>query len=66
MLAFFVALAHGLAPDGHYSLALSILMLVGMIIPFFVLGYVCWIFWKAKVREDEAQRRNEWQNVRSS
>jgi hypothetical protein len=58
-------LAH-LLPDGHSSLALSILMLVGMIIPFVVLGWVCWIFWKAKVREDEARRRSEWQNVRSS
>jgi heme/copper-type cytochrome/quinol oxidase subunit 2 len=59
-------LAHGVVPDGHASLALSILMLVGMIVPFFVLGWVCWIFWKAKVREDEARKRSEWQNVRSS
>jgi heme/copper-type cytochrome/quinol oxidase subunit 2 len=58
--------AHGLVPDGHASLALSIVMLIGMIIPFFVLGWVCWIFWKAKVREDEARRRQAWRNARSS
>jgi hypothetical protein len=59
-------LAHYGVPDGHGSLALSIMMLVGMIVPFLVLGWVCWLFWKAKVREDEARRKGEWQNVRSS
>jgi hypothetical protein len=59
-------LAHGVIPDGDASLALSILMLLGMIIPFFVLGWVCWIFWKAKVREDESRKRSEWRNARSS
>jgi cbb3-type cytochrome oxidase subunit 3 len=58
-------LAHGLVPDGH-SLAMSILALVGMIIPFIVLGVVCWIFYKAKRREDEEARRLEWRNARSS
>jgi hypothetical protein len=62
-----VLLAHGLIPDGHESIALSILMLVGMIIPFFVLAGVCWIFYRAKRREDEELRRaREWQNARSS
>jgi heme/copper-type cytochrome/quinol oxidase subunit 2 len=59
-------LAHVTVPDGDGSLALSILLLVGMIIPFIVFGWVAWIFWKAKVREDEARRKSEWQNVRSS
>ena len=60
-------LAHGFLPDGHDSLALSILMLVGMIIPFFVLGGVCWIFLRAKRREDaERGREAEWRNVHSS
>ena len=58
-------LAHGLVPDGH-SLAMSIVALVGMIIPFIVLGVVCWIFYKAKRREDEEARRLEWRNARSS
>ncbi len=60
-------LAHGLLPDGHGSLAMSILMLVGMTIPLIILGVVCWIFYRAKQREDEELRRaSEWQNVRSS
>jgi hypothetical protein len=40
---------------------------VGMTIPLIILGVVCWIFYRAKQREDEELRRaSEWQNVRSS
>jgi hypothetical protein len=57
---------HGEMGDGD-SLAFSILALVGMIIPILVLGVVCWIFWKAKRRDDEKKKReSEWQNVPSS
>jgi heme/copper-type cytochrome/quinol oxidase subunit 2 len=56
---------HG--PDDGGSLVLSIVVLVGMIIPVLVLGVVSWIFWKAKKREEaEERRRREWRNVRSS
>jgi heme/copper-type cytochrome/quinol oxidase subunit 2 len=49
---------------GGDSLAISILALVGMIIPIIVLGVVSWFFWKAKRREDEEKRRErEWQNA---
>ncbi len=60
-------LAHGLLPDGHGSLAVSILMLLGMIVPFLILGGVCWVFLKEKRREDaELARKAEWPNARSS
>ena len=59
-------LAHGVIPDGHGSLAVSIATLIGMLVPFAVLGWVCWLFWKAKAREDEAARRSEWRSSRSS
>jgi hypothetical protein len=53
--------------DGGGSLILSIIALVAMIIPFFVLGFVCAIFWKAKRRDDAAERRaSEWRNAHSS
>ncbi len=56
---------HG--PDDGGSLVLSIVVLVGMIIPLLVLGVVSWIFWKAKKREEaEERRRHEWRNVHSS
>ena len=47
---------HHATPD-DYSLALSIMALVGMIIPFVVFAVVCWVFWKAKKREDAARER---------
>jgi len=53
--------------EGGGSTALSILALVGMIIPLIVLAYVCWIFWKAKKRDDAEERRaNAWRNAHSS
>ncbi len=53
-------------PDGG-SLVLSIIALVAMIIPWFVLGFVSWIFWKAKKRDEaEERRRREWRNAHSS
>jgi hypothetical protein len=53
--------------EGGGSLILSIIALVAMIVPFFVLGYVCWIFWKAKKREEAAERRaGEWRNAHLS
>jgi hypothetical protein len=52
---------------GGDSLAISILALVGMIIPIIVLGVVSWFFWKAKRRDDEKEKReSEWQNAPSS
>ncbi len=60
-------LAHA-GQSSEPSLALSILALVGMIIPYFVFGYVSWIFWKAKKREDAARDASKlpWRNARSS
>jgi len=59
-------LQHGGLRGGD-SLAISILALVGMIIPIIVLGVVSWFFWKAKRRDDEEKKReSEWQNAPSS
>jgi uncharacterized iron-regulated membrane protein len=55
---------HG-ADDG--SLAITLAALVAMLIPWGVLAVVCWIFWRAKKREDEAIARVEqWRNAPSS
>jgi hypothetical protein len=34
------------------SVALDVIVLAAMIVPLPVLGFICWIFWKAKQRED--------------
>lgn len=44
--------AHGLVPDGHGALAFEILAAVFMVVPFLILAAVCWIFLRAKRRED--------------
>ena len=62
------------APESGGSLILSIIALFAMIIPWFVLGYVSWIFWKARKRDEpeeaELRRRREaerrWRNAHSS
>jgi hypothetical protein len=56
-----------LVPDGQGSLAISIVALIGMIVPLIVLAFVCRIFWRAHKR-DEAERRRtaEWRNAHSS
>jgi cbb3-type cytochrome oxidase subunit 3 len=55
------------APNDGGSLALSIFALVGMIVPLLVLGYICWIFWKAKKRDEAESRRSDaWRNAHSS
>jgi hypothetical protein len=54
-----------LTDDG--STALTVIVLVGMLLPLAVLGYVCWIFWKAKKRDEAEERRAEsWRNAPSS
>jgi cbb3-type cytochrome oxidase subunit 3 len=55
------------APNDGGSLALSIFALVGMIVPLIALGYICWIFWKARKRDEAASRQtDEWRNAHSS
>jgi cbb3-type cytochrome oxidase subunit 3 len=55
------------APNDGGSLALSIFALVGMIVPLIALGYICWIFWKARKRDEaESQQTDEWRNAHSS
>jgi heme/copper-type cytochrome/quinol oxidase subunit 2 len=58
---------HNIESGDEASLAISILALIGMIVPFIVLGVVIWIFWKAKKREDAAKAREaSWRSARSS
>jgi cbb3-type cytochrome oxidase subunit 3 len=55
------------APNEGGSFGLTIFALVGMIVPLIVLGYVCWIFWRAKKRDEaESRRADEWRNAHSS
>jgi cbb3-type cytochrome oxidase subunit 3 len=51
-----------------YSTALSVVFLVVLALGWILLGVVCWIFWRAKKREDSArlEAANRWPNAPSS
>jgi cbb3-type cytochrome oxidase subunit 3 len=47
--------------------AMTIMLITVLVLIWTALGVVCWIFWRAKRREDERQRRlSEWRNAPSS
>ena len=56
---------HGGGSGGE--LPMTIMLVTVLVLIWVTLGVVCWIFWRAKKREDEARERGEakW-NVRSS
>jgi hypothetical protein len=58
---------HAVEDGGGGSFAITMIALVAMIIPWFVLAYVSWIFWKAKKRDEAEERRAKaWRNAPSS
>jgi cbb3-type cytochrome oxidase subunit 3 len=62
-----VLLAQHAGSDDAGSLAITLVALVAMLVPWFVLAYVSWIFWKAKKRDEaEERRKDEWRNAPSS
>ena len=62
-----ILLAQHVMDEDSGSLAITLVALVAMLIPWFVLAYVSWVFWKAKKRDDaEARAQDTWRNARSS
>jgi cbb3-type cytochrome oxidase subunit 3 len=67
-------LAQHSSSGGDGSLIISIIALFAMIVPWFVLGYVSWIFWKARKRAEPEEARlrrireeeRRWRNAHSS
>jgi uncharacterized paraquat-inducible protein A len=45
-----------LADSGQ--IALERIILASIVVPLLILPAVCWVFWRAKKRDDEAARRN--------
>ena len=62
-----ILLAQHVMDEDRGSLAITLVALVAMLVPWFVLGYVSWIFWKAKKRDEaEARAEDAWRNAPSS
>jgi cbb3-type cytochrome oxidase subunit 3 len=60
--------AHGGGSGGE--LPMTIMLATVLVLIWVALGVVCWIFWRAKKREDVAKRKqeaeSEWRNAPSS
>jgi cbb3-type cytochrome oxidase subunit 3 len=53
--------------DAGGETAMTIMLVAVLVLIWTLLGVVCWIFWRAKRREDDRQRRlAEWRNAHSS
>jgi hypothetical protein len=57
---------HGGGSGGE--LPMTIILVTVLVLIWLALGVVCWIFWRAKKREDAAKREREveWRNAPSS
>jgi len=40
------------------QIALEGILLASIVVPLLILAVVCWVFWRAKKRDEEAARRN--------
>ncbi len=58
-------IAPELTPSDVGELAMTIVLVAALVVPLAVLAVVCWIFWKAKVREEE-EREAQWPSAPSS
>jgi uncharacterized membrane protein len=60
---------HGGGGSGG-ELPMTIMLVTVLVLIWLALGVVCWIFWRAKKREDMARREreveSEWRNAPSS
>lgn len=58
----------GPSTGGHGELVMTIMIVVVLSVIWIALGVVCWIFWRAKRREDaaRAEAEVEWRNAPSS
>ncbi|MBW3593460.1 MAG: hypothetical protein KY396_07185 [Actinobacteria bacterium] len=68
-LAHLAALAHAGTGgvDDTGQLVFTIMLVSVLVLVWVVLGVVCWIFWRAKKRDDAANRKApDWQSAHSS
>lgn len=60
LLAFLLAHAGGGGTGGAGTVALTIMLVSVLVGTWVLLGVVCWVFWKAKKREDAARGRPDF------
>ncbi len=55
---------HGGGSGGE--LPMTIMLVTVLVLIWVALGVVCWIFWRAKKRDDAVRKEIEWRNAPSS
>jgi hypothetical protein len=50
-------------PPADVSTALAVFYVFVLVAVWVGLGVVCWVFWRAKRREDERRKEHEWRNA---
>jgi cbb3-type cytochrome oxidase subunit 3 len=53
-------------PAADVATAFTVFFVFVLILVWVLLGVVCWIFWRAKKREDAERKEHEWRNAHSS
>ena len=68
LLPFLAPLAQHAGGHGGGELAMTVMLVTVLVVIWILVGVVCWIFWRAKKREDAEKQRKEpdWQNAPSS
>ena len=66
LLALLLAHAGEAAATGGGLTVFTVLLVAVLVVVWVALGAVCWIFWKAKKRDDAEKKELEWRNAPSS
>ena len=66
LLALLLAHAGEVEATGGQQTFFTILLVAVLVVVWVALGVVCWIFWRAKKRDDAEKKEFEWRNAPSS
>ncbi len=66
LLALLLAHAGEVETSGGGLTALTVMLVLVLVVVWVALGVVCWLFWRAKKRDDAEKKEMEWRNVPSS
>ena len=66
LLALLLAHAGEAEATGGGLTVFTVLLVAVLVVVWVALGAVCWIFWKAKKRDDAEKKELEWRNAPSS
>ena len=66
LLALLLAHAGAAEATGGQQTFFTVLLVAVLVVVWVTLGVVCWIFWRAKKRDDAEKKELAWRNAPSS